>query len=252
MIPELSVCIPTYNRARILQRSLQCLLPQCVNRPVEVCISNNASTDGTAEFLARRANIRVTTQSSNIGIDRNTLAAIRMAKGKYALPIGDDEVLMPNGINTILQALRSFPDMLILNGDRDLMVTDLRQAFAMFWDKMPLGGFVIRSEYAHPNYTDRYIGTHHAYSGGAWDYLLDRKHVTIRSISQLAVDFRQVPKSYAAYADIVHFQDIPRWFDLLPEYYASVVIPARRKHRRICTTPRALLRFGAIWLRRNV
>jgi len=252
MNPELSICIPTFNRGRILQRSLQSLVPQCLNRPVEICISNNASTDRTAEVLARYPNVRVTTQESNVGIDRNTLAAIRMARGKYVLPIGDDEVLMPNGIHTLLQALRLSPDMLVLNGQRDLLITDPREAFALFWDKMPLGGFVIRREYGHPNYTDRYLGTHHAYSGGAWDYLLDHKKVAIRSMSQWVIDFRQVPKSYADYADVVHFRDIPRWFDLLPEYYANVVSPAKRKHRRICTTPRALLHFGVIWLRRHV
>jgi glycosyltransferase involved in cell wall biosynthesis len=259
---ELSICIPTYNRAHLLEQSLHSLLPQCADRPVEICISNNASTDDTAALLARYPSVRHLTQASNIGIDRNILAALNMATGKYVFPIGDDEIVTPYGIHGILEALRADPDMLMLNGchgaDAHLpaalhhrRITDLREAFKLLWDKMPLGGFIARREYAKPRYTDRYLGTHHAYSGAAWDYLLDIGSVRIDCMSEPAVDFRKAPKSYAADLDVIHLKEIPRWFDLIPSYYADVVAPAKRGYLRSCRTPRALFRFGTTWLNRH-
>jgi glycosyltransferase involved in cell wall biosynthesis len=261
MSPELSICIPTFNRARLLDESLQLLVPQCENRPVEICISNNASTDETSTVLASYPDIRSQTQPSNVGIDRNTLAALRMARGRYVLPIGDDELIGTRGIESILTALRTQPDMLVLNGWHrsrphlpealhDRTITHLHRAFELLWDKMPLGSFITRREYAEPRYADRYLDTHHAYSGAAWDYLLDLDRVGIHCMAHPVIEFRQVRKSYAAYADIIHFKDIPRWFDLIPPYYSEVVAPSRRKYERRCRTLRALLHFGAIRLRR--
>lgn len=47
--PLLSICIPTYNRAEYLAKSLDTLvcLPEFNSSEVEVVISDNASTDNT-------------------------------------------------------------------------------------------------------------------------------------------------------------------------------------------------------------
>jgi glycosyltransferase involved in cell wall biosynthesis len=249
---ELTIAIPTFNRARWLEESLNMLLPQCEGRPVEVCVSNNASTDSTTALLAGHPRIRVCTQPSNIGIDRNILAAIRMASGKYVLPIGDDEAILPGGIERILDELRASPDMLVLNAPADRLVTNRREAFELYWDRMPLGGFAIRTEYAAPRLADRYLGTWHAYAGAAWDYLLECPQARVRAIAGRIVDFRKAPKSYAAQADIVYLRAIPRWFRLLPKEYGPAVTAAKHKYWRRCATPRALAGFASVWLRRHV
>ena len=73
---ELSICIPTHNRAALIEESLRQLVPQCDARPVEICVSNNASPDHTAVVLSRYPQVRSITQLFNIGIDRNILAAL--------------------------------------------------------------------------------------------------------------------------------------------------------------------------------
>ena len=49
MTPLLSICIPTYNHAELLDRALARLtsLPAFASGDVEVVLSDNASTDGT-------------------------------------------------------------------------------------------------------------------------------------------------------------------------------------------------------------
>ncbi|HWE53417.1 MAG TPA: glycosyltransferase [Bryobacteraceae bacterium] len=256
---ELSICIPTYNRSKILAESLDLLLPQCVGRPVEVCVSNNASTDGTAAFLAAHPEVRCQTNPWNIGIDRNILAALRMARGRYVLPIGDDEMIAARGVDSILAALRTEPAMLMLNGWRrgqphlpaslqGRSITDLREAFRLLWDKMPLGGFAIRREYAEPEYADRYLGTHHAYSGAAWDYLLAQPQARVECMSHPVIEFREVAKAWAAQADTIRLQEIPLWFGTIPAYYAEAVEPSFRQFKKTWGRESFTAGFALQWL----
>jgi glycosyltransferase involved in cell wall biosynthesis len=265
--PVLSICIPTYNRARILEESLRTLLPQCAGGPVEICVSNNASTDDTASLEASYPGLRWQTRAQNVGIDRNILATLRMARGRYVLPIGDDEMLVTSGVDSILAALRTEPDLLMLNGwrkgrshlPRSLQgrsITDLREAFRLLWDKMPLGSFVIAREYAKPRYSDRYLGTHHAYSGAVWDYLLRRPQVRIDCMSCPVVEFRDVAKSWAADAEVILREEIPKWFELIPSYYRDAVAHARLKYQDTWGAPdgRQFLHAARVkmagWIRR--
>jgi glycosyltransferase involved in cell wall biosynthesis len=263
------ICIPTFNRSELLARSLAIALDQCAGLRVEICVSNNASSDATAELLEslalRHSCLRFENRAQNIGIDRNILAAVRMAKGCYVLPIGDDEILAPEALTRILHVLRSEPDLLILNGRyvtkgvfsaprlpsscRGVTVTSLFQSFALFWDQMPLGGFVARRGYADPHFADRYLGTHHAYSGAAWDFLLDRFNlsgrVSVVSLPDLLIEFHRVEKAWAADSGAIHFEQIPRWFDLIPKHYSAAVSVARREFRRRCSDSAQLVHFRA-------
>ncbi len=239
---QLSICIPTYNRADILRRNLNILLPQCEGRPVEICISNNASTDHTAAVAAEYPNIRFQTQTSNIGIDRNILAALRMAEGCYVLPIGDDESFAPGAIDCILTSLRNAPDMLMLNGRYRRPITDLPQAFRQLWDQMPLGGFAIRREYAAAEFADRYLDTHHAYSGAAWDFLLAQPSVRIDCTPRPVVQFGDVPKAWSADREKILSEEIPKWFDLIPDFYKPAVATSRQRYERTWGRTRAVNR----------
>lgn len=51
MKPVLWLCIPTYDRLKILRRSLSYHLPLCMKHGIGIAVSDNASDDGTFEFL---------------------------------------------------------------------------------------------------------------------------------------------------------------------------------------------------------
>lgn len=246
----LSICIPTYNRAAILDRSLSRLVPQCENRPVEICVSNNASTDDTAAVLDRYPTVRAIHQSSNTGIDRNTVAALEMGSGLYLAPFGDDEHLSTVGIGLIVAALRSSPDMLLFNGRRagvehlprrlqGRSFTGHREAFAALWDKMPLGSFAVRREAYERARASRYLGTFHAYSGAAWDYLGSLARFRIDCMSSPVVDFQDVPKSWSRDRDVIHEECIPRWFDLLPAAFGDAAERSRLRYLATWGAPRS-------------
>jgi glycosyltransferase involved in cell wall biosynthesis len=256
MTPELSICIPTFNRERLLDQSLRLLVPQCQGRAVEICVSDNASSDGTQAVLRRYPEVRHIHQAVNIGLDCNILAASRMARSRFVLPIGDDELIVGQGVDAILSALRARPHLLILNGwrnGRKHLPGKLRgmsfgspvEAFSVLWDKMPLGGFVARRDAFDAVRAERYLGTFHAYSGAVWDYLLTAESPRIDCMTQTVIEFRQVPKSWATDAEFIRSEAIPRWFGLLPAPYAKPAAQARRQYLRTWGRPRPRRMFGA-------
>lgn len=119
MTPELSICIPTYNRVGYLKDLLPGLSAQIdavANGKIELVISDNASTDGTAGYLKSvgRPYLRWWTNKSNIGGDRNFLKCIREARGEYVWLLGDDDLVPPNGVAAVADLIgTSHPDLLI-------------------------------------------------------------------------------------------------------------------------------------------
>lgn len=67
--PLLTIAIPTYNRAEKLEVLLEQLTADTAYDPtrVEIVVSDNASTDHTAQVVARFADIRYHRNETNIG-----------------------------------------------------------------------------------------------------------------------------------------------------------------------------------------
>src|SRR5262249_34593153 len=76
---KLSICIPNYNYERYLGRTIQSILDQA-DPDLEILVSDNASTDGSAE-LVRRFNdprIRLHVNACNVGFSGNLDRAARL------------------------------------------------------------------------------------------------------------------------------------------------------------------------------
>ncbi len=118
----LSVVIPTYNRAEILDRQLSWLHTELSGLDVswDVRVHDNCSTDETPAVLERWRetfgpdrfeyfrNVR------NIGLTRNLCAAIEGAKGTWTWTVGDDDPIDDGTPALIVDTLRSNPDLSLL------------------------------------------------------------------------------------------------------------------------------------------
>ena len=81
MTPTVSVCIPTYNGVRFLERTLESVLAQDYD-DYEILIVDDASTDSTPAVIARYADdprVRVVTHAENRGI---AAALVRLRDGQ--------------------------------------------------------------------------------------------------------------------------------------------------------------------------
>lgn len=107
--PLLSLCIPTYNRAALLEPMLRSLCRQAAafGAEVEIVVSDNASDDGTADVVQTAsavAPIRYFRNDENVG-SRNFLLAVERASGEYAWVIGDDDLVLDGGLQVVTEAL---------------------------------------------------------------------------------------------------------------------------------------------------
>src|SRR5919204_2898541 len=112
MNPILSICIPTYNRAHLLEVSLRYLAPQAAefSSEVELIVSDNCSTDNTPGVVAqaqRYAPIRYHRNGENIGAARNVLVLTdELALGEFCWILGDDDFVREGGIRSVMEVLK--------------------------------------------------------------------------------------------------------------------------------------------------
>jgi len=115
---NLSICIPTYNRAKHLQNCLQSINIAAKqldgNLKVEICISDNCSSDST-EDVVKRSNLtlpfKYCRNKSNLGIARNFLNVIDMAEGDFAWLVGDDDLITPDALMRLCELIDAHPNV---------------------------------------------------------------------------------------------------------------------------------------------
>lgn len=120
---KLSICIPTFNRSFYLNLFLQEIFKQydeSLRDIIEICISNNKSTDDTDECIRNwkgkgKFIISHYNQEENIGADKNFDFVVNMAGGEYCWIVGDDDLLLDNSLNTLLTELNQGYDIYITN-----------------------------------------------------------------------------------------------------------------------------------------
>lgn len=124
--PLLTIAIPTFNRANLLELSLSRILnaSKGFEKYIEIVISNNCSVDNT-ESVIREAQksfpIKYFLNSENIGFNYNYIKLIdEYVTGKYCWVIGDDDFIYPNAIKEIINVLINHHNLSFVNLKFDL------------------------------------------------------------------------------------------------------------------------------------
>lgn len=113
---KLSVVIPTRERAEYLQSSLQSALLAAdqAQVPVEIVVSDNASTDATQQVLAAITDPRIILLRTErrLSMRENFEFALSHTTGSHILFIGDDDAVLPNGLRILARLIRAHdPDI---------------------------------------------------------------------------------------------------------------------------------------------
>jgi glycosyltransferase involved in cell wall biosynthesis len=100
----LSIVIPTYNRATLIDATLTSALA-VLRADDELIVRDNRSTDDTPGVVRRRtlgdSRIRLLEASTNEGPVRNWLQAIDAARGDTTLLLFSDDLLLPEGLREL-------------------------------------------------------------------------------------------------------------------------------------------------------
>jgi glycosyltransferase involved in cell wall biosynthesis len=110
-MPLISLCIPTYNREMHLGRCLNSIIEnKNINFvDVEICISDNNSTDGTSDLITKVCSLlklNYNKNHRNIGMAANFLKVVDMATGDFIWILGDDDFLLPNALERVIQIIK--------------------------------------------------------------------------------------------------------------------------------------------------
>jgi GT2 family glycosyltransferase len=105
--PLASVIVPTLNGAHLLTECVDSVLAQSYPS-VEVIVADGASTDGTAELLARAyPTVRLLALRRNLGFAGNVNAGIRAARGEVLCLLNNDAQADPDWLAASIEALHA-------------------------------------------------------------------------------------------------------------------------------------------------
>lgn len=187
--PHLSIVIPTFNRAELLDYCLGIHIPLALVYGIEIFIFDNASTDDTEKIVKNKIAlyplIRYYKHKSNIGPDSNFEFALKFPKTDYVWLLGDSYLIPKNGIEFIIRTIciNSIKfDMFLLNieniitdvpsndySDSNLLLRDL------FWLTNCMSCLVYHKTLIENANFVRYRNTNFLQTGIIYEYISNRE-----------------------------------------------------------------------------
>ena len=155
--PLVSVGLFVYNGERFIEETLQSILNQTFT-DFELIISDNASTDRTAEiaeaYAKRDERIRYYRSDKNMGAGWNVRRVYELATGKYFKQAAADDLLEPDFLRRCVEILESHPDCVLAHArTKEVdengtfienyitpMKSDYDDPVARFWEMFSTGG----------------------------------------------------------------------------------------------------------------
>src|SRR4051812_2136589 len=115
----IAVVVLTHNRLKLLRKCVENVLQRTSLATQEIVIWDNASTDGTAEYLEALDDPRIRVVRSEENIGQNAYAeAFRLTSARYLVEVDDDVVDAPAGWDETLQhAFERLPNIGFLAAD---------------------------------------------------------------------------------------------------------------------------------------
>jgi len=148
--PQISICLPVFNGASHLAAAIDSVLAQTF-ADFELLIADDGSSDSSAEialsYAARDKRIIYWKNEIRQGLFGNYNACIKKAKGRYIKPFAQDDVLLPDALETLLGVLEAEAKVALVSSSRQIIddagvVTELKQPIAQ--DMRAAGAEVIR------------------------------------------------------------------------------------------------------------
>lgn len=105
--PLVSIVIPAHNQLRHMAACLNAVLRELDSIPCEVIVVDDASTDGTAEYLESCSGIRIITHATRYGVIRSLNDGAAGARGRYLHFLSSDTIVTPGWMVKLLRTFES-------------------------------------------------------------------------------------------------------------------------------------------------
>lgn len=117
MTPSVSVIIPTYNRAILLERAIRSVLSQTY-RDFEIIVIDDASIDNTQEMVKEKFKqemdseiLKYVRNEKNMERSFSRNKGMQLAQGHYIALLDDDDIWLPEHLTTLINYLNEKPDV---------------------------------------------------------------------------------------------------------------------------------------------
>ncbi|MEH2394449.1 MAG: glycosyltransferase family 2 protein [Nostoc sp.] len=118
----LTIAIPTYNRAKLLDKQLAWLAQaiKAFEDECEILVSDNCSTDNTQEVIQKwqltlsNITFKSNKNSKNLGVVKNIMYCLNSTTTKYVWTIGDDDPIQDKAIAYVINKLRRHENLSLL------------------------------------------------------------------------------------------------------------------------------------------
>ena len=122
--PLISVLTPTYNTPVVLLDAMVESVQRQTYPHWELCIVDDASTDSAVverlhQHAAADPRIRIAVSPVNQHISLTTNLALQMAKGAWIVPLDHDDLLSPDALFEVAEAINQHPQAQVIYSDED-------------------------------------------------------------------------------------------------------------------------------------
>ena len=127
---SLSVVIPTYNRAELLDICLEENIKVLSRHLIKIYVVDNCSTDNTAEVVSKHKAayelLEYRCNSENLGTDRSFEIGLKLSETDYVWLLGDSYRLDSDGVNILISTIEEAIDydLYLLNVDGSMQGID--------------------------------------------------------------------------------------------------------------------------------
>ena len=107
---EVSVIIPTFNRAEKVCRAICSVIDQTYT-DFEIIVVDDGSLDGTPSYLAQfKDNVRLITHSMNLGVSAARNSGIKVSRSQLIALLDSDDYWMPEKLDAQVRFFRKNPE----------------------------------------------------------------------------------------------------------------------------------------------
>lgn len=108
---DLSIVIITFNSRHLLEPCVESVRASVRGTDYEIIVVENGSSDGTAEWLRRRKDVRPIFNSANRGVAPARNQGLRAAEGRYLLILDADTLVEPGAFDALVARMDSRTDV---------------------------------------------------------------------------------------------------------------------------------------------
>jgi GT2 family glycosyltransferase len=246
--PHLSIVIPTFNRADFLDYCLEVHIPIAKAHNIQLFISDNASSDATAEVVKKRTSeyplIQYHRNETNLGSDINFEFAMKYPQTDYVWLLGDTYQIPAEGINYLLDLItvkRMKYDAFVFNvanrvsdvaqqdyTDQNKLLSDLG------WHMTCMASLVYSSKLIANADFKRYRNTNFIQTGVIFEQIANREFFIhwVESISVLPIHIEgHIKKSWQDQTFEIWARRWPNFiFSLPPSYELEIKLKCVKDH----------------------